>query len=317
MASKTSFFDLSDERGVLRTSIAATLAVASIGIVFGLLSGSFSIMFDGVYSLVDASMSLLSLFVVNLIATYAMPSKDARRLEQRFTMGFWHLEPMVLGLNSVLLIGVAAYALVNAVSSLLEGGRDLEFGFAMIYAVVVALVCFAMAFIERRANRTVGSEFVRLDMKGWLMSGGITAALLFAFGLGYGVQGTQWQWISPYIDPAVLALVCLVIIPLPVSTVRQAFADMLLMAPAELKTHVDRVAKAFTEKHGFAGYRAYVARVGRARQIELFFVVPEGTGPRDIAHWDALRDELGAELGTESPDRWLTIVFTGDPEWAD
>ena len=30
----------------------------------------------------------------------------------------------------------------------------------------------------------------------------------------------------PYIDPAVLALVCLVIIPLPMSVVRQALSEM-------------------------------------------------------------------------------------------
>ena len=120
-------FDLGDERGVLRTSIAVTAAVASFGILFGLLSGSFSIMFDGVYALVDASMSLLALAVVNLITSYTASTNFSRRLRERFTVGFWHLEPIVLGLNGVLLIGVAIYALINAVSSLVKGGRDLEF----------------------------------------------------------------------------------------------------------------------------------------------------------------------------------------------
>ena len=42
------FFNLSNEQGVLRTSIVATLFIAAIGIGFGLASGSFSIAFDGV-----------------------------------------------------------------------------------------------------------------------------------------------------------------------------------------------------------------------------------------------------------------------------
>jgi predicted Co/Zn/Cd cation transporter (cation efflux family) len=29
-----------------------------------------------------------------------------------------------------------------------------------------------------------------------------------------------------------------------------------------------------------------------------------------------LRDEVGNALGEESPDRWLTIAFTTDVEWA-
>src|SRR5690606_18085920 len=148
MTDKPGFFDLNDERGVLRTSIVVTLVISSLGIGFGLVSGSFSITFDGVYSLVDASMSLLSLIVVNLITSSAASSSLSRKLRERFSLGFWHLEPMVLGLNGTLLIGVAAYALVNAISSLLEGGRDLEFGWAIVYAAVTLIACATIAIVE-------------------------------------------------------------------------------------------------------------------------------------------------------------------------
>lgn len=90
-------FDLSDESGVLRTSIAVTLVIAGLGIGFGLISGSFSIMFDGIYAMVDASMSLLSLLVVNLITSFAASKGLSRKLRERFSVGFWHLEPMVWG----------------------------------------------------------------------------------------------------------------------------------------------------------------------------------------------------------------------------
>ncbi|MTH63936.1 cation transporter [Paracoccus sp. DK608] len=317
MNGKAKFFDPGDERGILRISIAVTLVMSSLGIGFGLISGSFSITFDGVYSLVDASMSLLSLVVVNLITSFTLAKGLSRKLRERFSMGFWHLEPMVLGLNGTLLIGVAVYALVNAVSSLLEGGRDLEFGWAIIYAVFTLIACTTTAIVEARANRKLGSEFIRLDVKSWVMSAGITAALLIAFCIGFGVQGTTWQWISPYIDPAVLAVVCLLIIPLPVSTVRQALADIFLVTPADLKAHVDVVAQAFVKKHGLVSHRAYVARVGRSKEIELFFIVPADAPARRIDEWDALRDEIGDAIGGEGPDRWLTVVFTGDPEWAE
>lgn len=317
MTDKPGFFDLNDERGVLRTSIVVTLVISSLGVSFGLVSGSFSITFDGVYSLVDASMSLLSLIVVNLITSSAASSGISRKLRERFSMGFWHLEPMVLGLNGTLLIGVAAYALVNAISSLLEGGRDLEFGWAIVYAAVTLIACATIAIVEARANRRIGSEFIRLDVKGWIMSAGITAALLVAFSIGYAVQGTEWQWISPYIDPAVLALVCVLIIPLPVSTVRQALADIFLVTPIDLKAHVDTVAQAFVEKQALVSYRAYVARAGRSKTIELYFIVPAAAPARTIGQWDALREEIGEAVGGEGPDRWITIVFTGDPEWAE
>lgn len=313
----TGFFDITTEQGLLRTSIAVTLFIASIGIAFGLASGSFSIVFDGVYSLVDASMSGLSLMVVRLITSHASSLQMSRKLRERFTMGFWHLEPMVLALNGILLSGVAIYALINAVSSLLEGGRHLEFGIAMVYAALTVTACVTIAVIEGKANRKLRSDFVAMDVKGWVMSASITAALLIAFCFGYAVQGTSLEWVSPYIDPAVLALVCLVIVPLPMSVVRQALADIFLVTPGDLKQHVDAVAQAFVERHGLQSYRAYVAKVGRSREIELYFIVPPQMAAKTIEQWDAWRNEIGEAIGGEGPNRWLTVVFTGDPEWAE
>lgn len=310
-------FDLNDERGVLRTSIAATLFIAGAGVVFGLASGSFSIVFDGVYSLVDAGMSALSLLVVKLITSHAASKNLTRTLRERFSMGFWHLEPMVLALNGIVLTGVAVYALINAISSLLEGGRELDFGWAMLYAALTVTACAAIAVVEARANRKIGSDFVRMDVKGWIMSGSITAALLLAFSIGLAVRGTPLEWIAPYIDPAVLALVCLVIIPLPLPGVRQALAEILLVTPQDLKQHVDEVAAGFVEKHGLLSYRAYVAKTGRSRAIELYFIVPPDLPPRDIAEWDALRAEVADAIGGDRQNRWLTVVFTGSPEWAE
>ncbi len=302
---------------MLRASVFLTLAVSALGIVLGLVSGSYSIVFDGVYALIDASMSLLSLLVVNLINSFARSEQLSRKLRERFSMGFWHLEPMVLALNGTMLMGVAIYAFVTAVGSLLAGGRELDFGVAATYAVVTVVICAGAAFAEWRANRKIRSEFIRLDVKGWIMSASITAALLVAFSVGAAVQGTEWQWISPYIDPLVLAVVCVVIIPIPIGTVRQAFAEIFLVTPPALMQHVASVAEGFAEKHGFASFRTYVAKVGRSRSIEIYFIVPADQPARPISEWDALRDELGILIGDEGPDRWLTIVFTGDPEWAE
>ena len=310
-------FRVESEVDVLRNSVVVILVVSALGVGLGLFSNSFAILFEGTFSLIDASMTIVALMVARLIARARSGELADTRLAARFTMGFWHLEPMVLALNGILLSGVAVYALINAVSSLLKGGRELEFGLALIYAVLTLTACIAIALAEARANRRIRSAFLHMDLKGWIMSASITAALLVAFCIGYGVQGTRYEWISPYIDPAVLAVVCAVIIPLPLSVIRQALSEMLLVTPADLKQHVDSVAQAFVERYRFASYRAYVAKVGRSQEIELYFIVPSDMPARTVAAWDSLRDEIGNALGADSPDRWLTVVFTGDPEWAE
>jgi predicted Co/Zn/Cd cation transporter (cation efflux family) len=304
------------EQGVLRISIAVIVMFAALGIAVGLSSGSFAIVFDGVYSLIDACMTTVGLLVARLIAASNAGGLRSRRVAERFTMGFWHLEPIVLGVDALLLTGAAVYALIHAVDAFMTGGRELQFGQAVAYSALTTVVCFAMWVFQLRANRRVRSAFVALDAKGWLMSALIAAALLVAFAGGWFVEGTALAWITPYIDPAVLALVCLVIIPMPLGTIRQALADILLVTPPDLKQHVDEVARDIVARHGFVDYRAYVARVGRGRQIELTFIVPPGWPAKTVEDWDRLRDGIGEAIGGDPVNRWLTIEFTADPDWA-
>lgn len=304
------------EQAVLRLSIAMTFVVAAVGIGFGVASGSASIIFDGIYSLTDAVMTSVALLVSSLI-TQRLSERRQARLVQRFTMGFWHLEPMVLGLNGILLSGAAVYALVTAVGSLLTGGHPLQFGRAILYATVVLIVAIGMAIHNRHANRSIRSNFVALDVQGWTISAALTGALLAAFVFGWAIQGTALAPLSPYVDPAVLALVCMIVIPLPVPTIRRALADILLITPSDMLAEVDAVAGDVVAQHGFLDHRAYVARVGRGRQIELYFIVPQGQPPRPLEEWDAIRDQIGEAIGGDITNRWLTIAFTTDPEWAD
>jgi predicted Co/Zn/Cd cation transporter (cation efflux family) len=230
-------------------------------------------------------------------------------------MGFWHLEPIVLGVSGTLMIGAALYAAVNAVDALMSGGRQIALGPAILFAVLSIVVEAGMAIFIRRANTRIGSDFVGLDAKNWMVAAAMSAAYLLAFGGGWLLQGTAWAWVVPYIDPAILLVVCAFVVLAPLGTVRRALSDILLITPVALQNHVDDVARGVVAKYGFIEHRSYVAKVGRGDQIELFFVVPENDPPRALVEWDKLRDEIGEALGEESPDRWLTIMFTTDREW--
>lgn len=311
-----SFFSSSSEEGVLRLSIAVTLFVTLLGVFFGLLAASLTILFDAVYELLDVVMTGMALLVARLIAMSTSGGTMNKRLAERFSMGFWHLEPIVLGVNGLLLMGAAVYGLVNAVDGLLNGGRGLAFEYALIFAGISLVIELGAAAFVKMANRRIGSEFLALDAKSWLMSAGVTVAYLLAFGFGALAQGSRFEWLIPYIDPAALGLVCLAMLPVPVGTIRRALADILLVTPPDLKQQVDAVAQASVRRYGFESYRSYVARVGRGKQIELYFLVPGKWPAKTLEEWDRIRDEISDAIGDDTPNRWLAIVFTTDPEWA-
>lgn len=304
------------EETLLKLSIAATLLVAALGIVIGLWTGSRAIVFDGAFSLVDAAMSAVSLLVLGLMKSYALSTARGQKLEARFNFGLWHLEPMVLALNGILLMAVAAYGLINAVESLLAGGRLLDFELALYYAGAATVICFVMAALGYRANRRLQSGFVKLDAQGWLSAGALSAALVVSFGLAALVADTRLAPALPYIDPAILGLICLVLIPVPAAITRKAIAEMMLVTPTDLRARVDAVARQIRQKYGFLAAYSYVARVGRAEQIEMYFVAPADMPARPLSDWDRLRDEVGDALGNAGPDRWLSVTFTADPKWS-
>ncbi|MBN9516770.1 MAG: cation diffusion facilitator family transporter [Alphaproteobacteria bacterium] len=297
----------SAEQRLLKLSIAVTIAVAAAGVLFGLLSGSLSIVFDGVFAAIDAAMSGLALFVSRLVSRVTE--------NRRFQFGYWHIEPMVLAFNGGTLMLLCFYAFLNAVDSFLAGGRQLDFDWAMAYAVVVCAVCFAMFFYERHANRRIGSDFVRLDAQSWLMSACITLALLVAFAIAWILTDTPYARFTPYADPVVLALLTLVLVFVPIHTVRKALTEILLITPPELDDHVRKVMDDVVARYGFRTYTSYVAKVGRAQFIEIHVAVPADTPIDSVAKADAIRREIAAAIGEEGPHRWLTIDFTADPQW--
>lgn len=217
----------------LRLSLTATLVFATLGLVFGLITGSTAILFDGVFSIIDAAVSSISLLVAGLIARShaAVPWGTEPR---RFSIGSWHLEPMVLLLSSMMMMmmSVTAYALVSSVLALLRGGRDVEFGPGIVYAAVVLVKTSGVVLVEHRANRHLRSALVATDITRWIMTGGVTAALLTAFIVGSALRAPGRDDIVPYVDPAVLAVVATVLLPVPVRTLLSSGRELLLIAAA-------------------------------------------------------------------------------------
>jgi predicted Co/Zn/Cd cation transporter (cation efflux family) len=292
------------EAGLLKGSITATIVVAAAGVVIGLLSGSMSIVFDGLFSSIDAVVTVVTLVVARLLASEG---------NHRFQYGYWHLEPLVLALNSSVLVILCGYAFLNAVQGLMTGGHALQFDMGVVYAAVVAVICFGMVIYLRRANERIESELIGLEVQSWLISGVITLALLLAFAGALAIKGTQFEVLTPYVDPAVLALLAPAVVLAPLRTARQAFAEIFLITSKEMDADVQAAAAEAVARYGFTGFSSYAVEVGRARFIEIAFLVPaERTGT--VGEFDAIRHEIGDRLGGVGPEMWLTIVFTGDPD---
>ena len=291
----------------MRVSVWATAGIAVFGIVLGIASSSQAILFDGLFALIDASMSLLSLCVVQLLA------RDGSR---RFQYGFWHFEPLVAAFNGSILLLLCLYAIFNAIRSLLTGGSaPVSLGVAGVYAVFVCVMCMALWWYERRANKRLDSELIRIDMKAFLMSTGISAGLFLGFAASALVERLGYASLRPYADALVLLCLALGLLPMPASIVYRAMREVFLIAPAHMHDRVRRAVASAVERHGLLDFRSYVAKTGRMYLVEIHILV-DAQFRAEMAVYDRIRQEIGQELGGEVRlDEWLSISFTARAEW--
>lgn len=296
------------EQRALSLSIITTLGVALLGVSFGLLAGSQSILFDGVFSTIDAAMSGLALAVSRLVV---------REATSRFQHGFWHFEPMVAALNGGILLLLCFYAFLNALRELLGGGHALAFGAATLYAAVVLVICSAMAVYLKKINRRANSEFLRIDQKNWLMAALITGALLVAFVIALLLEGTSLDHWTPYVDSALLVVLTLVFMPVPINIIRRAAKDILLMAPSAIDREVHAAMKEIMQREGLSHYYSHVAKSGRGHFIEIHIVTaPNFAAGRGMVEMDEIREEISSRLSIPPERRWFTVAFTAEERWA-
>ncbi|MFO1072007.1 MAG: hypothetical protein U1E17_04755 [Geminicoccaceae bacterium] len=137
-----------------------------------------------------------------------------------------------------------------------------------------------------------------------------------AFVLGGLVEGTAHAWLAPYADPAVLAVVCLVIAPLPIGTIRQALSGSSLLAPPGLVEEVEAVARATAAARPARLSRLCPRRRSAGRGRWRSTSSCRRTGRSAMCAPSMRSATVGAAIGGEYFGRWLTITFTGDPEWA-
>ncbi len=299
--------DTREEQRFLQLSIAVTLGLGAIGVVFGVLIASQSIIFDSFYSLIDVAMTAVALLVSRLVA---------RGDTRQFQYGFWHLEPMVTALSATVLAASCIYGFLSAAASLTLGGHAIAFGPGAIYAALSGVISLLMALYVRRQAARLNSELLRLDARAFLIGGILSFGLLASFGIGLYLDGGRHASVLPYIDPVVLMVITACVVPLPLATIWRAIKEIFQVAPAELDARVRAAVGAVVGRHGFLACKTHVLKFGRAQFIEANIVVPPDFRISGVQDLDRIRQEISDELGETPDQRWLTIDFTADPKWA-
>ena len=217
-------------------------------------------------------------------------------------------------LRDSILIVACIYAVVDAINSLASGGSDVEYGIAALWAGALSVIGIAMTLYLSRQARKLQSPMLKIDSRSWLVSACLSLALLIGFVFALGLHGTRFERWIPYLDTTALLIIALAMLPVPLIGLWRSLGEVLQVAPDELDSQVHAVMDSIVRERTFIDYSSYVAKVGRARFIEIHVLVAPDSRI-DTAIADSIRRDIATRLNAVLPNFWLTVDFTADRAW--
>jgi cation diffusion facilitator family transporter len=301
------------DRRLLLFSVWASAGFAVFSSLWGILSGSSMIVFDGLYSFVSIGLSGLAVLALRFVG---------RGPDERFPWGREAAEPVVVILKAATLGALCVYAGIGGVVDLLSGGTKVEVGWAIVYAVIATAASLAVGVVLRRGTRSQsrgpGKDLVRSEAAEWLGDALLSAGVLVGFLIALLLTSRGRADLAAYVDPAMVVLVSAAFLVVPLRLVIGGMREVMSMSPPEdvqsqLRAVVDEVATRYGVEESFV--RA--AKVGGRMDIEVDYVVGSESRVVTVADCDAVRSDLHERLAALGYEKSVVVAFTTDRRWAE
>ncbi|MDD4956288.1 MAG: cation transporter [Candidatus Omnitrophica bacterium] len=292
------------EQDVLTFSACGALFFALLALIWGVLAKSQMIMFDGVYSFIS--------LVMTGMYFYAAKSIAAGR-DENFPFGKSQLEPMVIVVQSVILLVICTRAFTSATVSLFSSGQETNSLSGMAYAFIGVVGCFACwSYIARTGRmKAPGSELLKTQASQWRMDTLLSFAVLVGFFIGYLIQRAGYGHYSPYVDPLMVMIAVLFFVREPLVSLIRGIRGMLIMAPEkEIYGLSKKAVLEIARKAGFDDAVVRLARSGRELIYEVYFVAKDPESSYSVGRMDDIRNEVASRLHEifDNP-LWLNVSF--------
>jgi predicted Co/Zn/Cd cation transporter (cation efflux family) len=283
--------------------------VAVGSLAYGLFLESDVVILNGIFSLLSLIGGGLNLMAARVVA---QPEN------RRFPYGYSHVEPLVLSVNSFLVLLICLYALINGIERIRAGGNAVSPEGVIVFGLLSGTVSLALWYHERKVARRINSALVEADGREWLIDFGFSMVTLLGFAvLPLLAEPARGVW-ALYADPVLVAAMALLAIPMPLAALRRSLREVLLMSAVddEVTLRLEAVMDALSREYDIAHYVHHVVKTGRVRFIELDIVVGPNFTLQTIPEQDRLREQIWNALGLKMEEAWLSICLTGEAHWA-
>ena len=296
------------ESYLLKISTLGTLFFAVLGIAWGWTVKSEMILFDGMYSLGGVILSLLA-----LMGSIYINKKDY----EKYPFGKKMIEPLIVIIKSLAIFIMCIYSLTGSIKDLINGGNEVQYGYALIYALISTLGCGIAYFFLKKKGKAINSSLVNIESSQWLMDTLLSMGVLVGFLIANIIKHTELIWFNRYLDPLMVIICSSVFIKMPIKSFGDGLKELLeFKADDSITLEIDKLVEGIEREYNFEDTITRVSKTGNDLRIEIDFIYNEESNIKVLDEMDSLREKIFNSLSHINYEKWLNVSFTKDKKWA-
>ena len=154
---------------------------------------------------------------------------------------------------------------------------------------------------------------MEVDVKNWKIDAALSTGVAVAFLSAFMLRDSQWAHLLPYVDPALVTILVLLVIWDPVKIVAEGVGELLAISPE--KVVQDQVHEEFSRlvaDYPVDEFNLRMLKSGRTYYLLAHVVVEPDTPVGSIEELDAMRRKITSGLRALHPPWEVDVVFVAD-----
>ena len=289
------------ELRALRFSSALTILFTAGAATVAIVSDSETMTLEAMSGLVDVIVSLLAIFVVRKIHEPA---------NRRYHFGYAKYEPLMVGMEGVLITAVCVSAIVYALKDLAHRDPIDNPHLVIAYALAGFLVSVVFGLWMKRVGARTASPLVLAEAELWIIEGWLSLGVFVAFLISAILTRSPSADYSAYVDPILCIVLSLILLKKPFEILQESFGDLVDANPyAETANAVEESARESVQRYHLKALEwVRVRKAGRRVFVLVSFLHHPTTSLEEL---ERVRGAVSEEMTRLNPDADVCVLFRG------
>lgn len=280
-----------------------------IAISAGVIVQSSIMTLDGIYTLIGAFLSFLTLFMAKFIS-----GEDWTN----FPFGKQALTPFIIFIQYTVILIVSIVNIASMVKNILNGPTLTDVKAGLIFSFFGIIYSFTtLIFLQKKEKN---HDLLDAEIEQWRFGLYFSFGVLLSFLVTFVLQLLGLESLADYLDPVVAIVITISFIVVALIRIKESILQLLhATLDEELKEEIHLKINHCLSPYRTEQHLIRMSKVGSELIIEIDLVIVPGSTLDSVLTQDELRASLWQEIHTLAVQQnkilWLNVNYTANEDW--